>query len=141
VLLLAGCGKKPDSDKGGSEPRNPLLGQPQPGAGGLRRLADRPKVRNDLGQIALDYINYTSATNSPTLEGFKAFIKDQPTFVKALDEGLYVLVVTRNPSSANVLVYEKTPDAEGMHIVAMGDRSVKTMTAQELQQALKNAGG
>jgi hypothetical protein len=143
--LFAGCGKKTTSDSdgsGGGRVHNPLLQQPQPGAGGLRRMADRPKVRNDLSQLALDYINYQSGTNSPTLEGFKAFIKqDAPQLCKALDDGLYVLVVTRNPSSANVLLYEKVPDADGLQIVAMGDRSVKTLTAQELQEALKKPGG
>jgi hypothetical protein len=141
---LAGCGG--DSGKGKDEtPHNPLLGNPQPGAGGLRRVADMPKVRNEVRNVALAYIAFFADHGRyPKTEAeFKTYVKRDPNtrrLSEALEQGVYVVVLTANPSSNAVLVYEKTPDQKGIHFVAMGDASVSAMTTQELEKALQNKG-
>jgi hypothetical protein len=143
ALLAAGCRKnEDDGGSGDGGQRRGWLGQGQPGTMGVRRAADRGQVQHDLSQLALFYLQYVQGPGKPTLEGFKDYIKrDAPNLVQALDQGLYVLIPTKNPNSSTVLAYEKAVDGYGQQLVAMGDRSVKTMTAQELQQALQNPGG
>jgi hypothetical protein len=139
--LLAGCGKKHDDEpKGG--PSNPVLGPPQPGAGGLRRAVDRPKVLNELRQLGTLYKAYSLEPGRHTLQGFKAYIqRDARDLVDRLDKHVYVLLVTDNPSSTNILAYEKAADGSGNHYVAMGDASVPDpMSTQQLEQALQKQG-
>jgi hypothetical protein len=139
AFLLVGCGKK-GSDE--DEPRNPTLGPPERGGKGLKRVIDRPKVRNEVQQLAQLYTGYfADFTHYPkTVDEFKQYIKrDSPRLFEALHSGQYVLVLTNNPSSNAVLVYENDPDDKGTHIVAMGDASVTTYTTQQLKAALKKA--
>src|SRR5438105_264496 len=107
--LLAGCGGGNNADKD-EGPRNPMLGPPERGAGGLRRVGDMPKVRNELRNIAQLYTAYFADRQKyPATEGeFKAYLKRDPNakdLYQALEQGFYVVVPTRNPSSAAVLAY------------------------------------
>jgi hypothetical protein len=142
ALFLLGCGgKKPRKEQPEERPRNPLLGNPQPGAGGIRRAVDRPKVLTDLKTLADLYNAYLTEFGRPpnSVEAFKQYIqRDAGRLAKALEEGAYVLVLVRMPNSNVVLAYEKTADANGFHQVAKGDGSVSPMTSAQLQQALNN---
>ena len=50
---------------------------------------------------------------------------------------MYVLVLTKKPTSTRVLSYEKKPNNQGIHAVVMGDKSATSMTSKELARALK----
>jgi hypothetical protein len=140
VLLLAGCG---DGKKGeqNEQPRNPLLGGPKAGAGGLRRTVDRPKVRNDLDQLYKFYnLFINDLGHAPkTLDEFKEYIKrDAHQLYQRLSEGYYGLVVGTRPAGNSILAYERVPDASGDHIVIRGDHSLDTLKTDALNKALQN---
>jgi hypothetical protein len=144
ATLLAGC-KKTDGDNGGKGDGgggNPLLGQPQPGRSGVLRAVDRPKVQNDLKQIALLYRLYVTDPGKHTEQGFKDYIqRDAQKLVQALDQRIYVLVMPRDLSSANIVAYEKAADGYGRHYAVMGDGSVADpMSTQQLDEQLKKQG-
>ncbi len=155
--LLAGCNKDNNSSTDGARAQgqpNPAVGDPQqpnPADGnaqrpkqpvsGIRRAIDRQKVQNDLKQMALFYANYIAEHGKAPakLEQFKDSIKREGRhLIKALEDGDYVLVLVRSPGAETVLAYEKNPDFQGKHIVAMGDASVQTLTTADLQKKLKN---
>jgi hypothetical protein len=102
--------------------------------------AQNVAAKNDLVQIALFYhLFFADQARFPrTQNEFKAYIKkDAPKLVKALDDGVYVLVLTKGPTSTRVLAYEKKPNNKGIHAVVMGDKSASSMTSKELEKALK----
>jgi hypothetical protein len=140
ILLLAGCGNTKDGDKE-ETPRNPLLGQPQPGAGGLRRVVDRPKVRNDLNQLYTFYDLFVNERgHAPkTLAELKDYIKrDARQLHQALSDGYYGVVVGKRPTGNGVLAYENAPDDIGDHIVIRADHSIDTLKTDALKRALQN---
>jgi hypothetical protein len=105
-----------------------------------------PKVRNELRNIGQLYTAFfTDHQRYPkSVEEFKAYLKRDPgarDLYQALEEGFYVVVPTRNPSSSAILAYEKTPDQKGFHFVVKGDGAVDAMTTKELEKALQNPGG
>jgi hypothetical protein len=140
ALLLGGCGDGKNREKE-EAPRNPLLGAPQPGAGGVRRAIDRPKVQNDLRNVATFYNTFFAemGRGPKTVDEFMQYImRDARQLHQVLSEGYYVLVLVARPGGATILAYEKTPDAQGLQMAVRGDGSVSSMTAQELQKALQN---
>jgi hypothetical protein len=139
-LLLAGCEKKDAGKEEEEKPKNPLLGDPQAGAGGIRRVVDRPKVQNDLRNLATLYQAFETEMNRApkTLDEFKGYIKrDAGQLHQRLSDGYYVLVLVKKPTSNVILAYEKAPDAKGIHMAVRGDGSVTSMNAAELEKALK----
>jgi hypothetical protein len=104
------------------------------------RGKDRQKAQNQLSQIAIFYRLYnTDKGRSPAeLEDFRTYIeRDGPAESQALKDGHYVLVLNSPLGSRDVLAYEKGPDINGKHIVAMGDGHIENLTSEELQAALK----
>jgi hypothetical protein len=140
AFLAAGCGSHKDAGNKEEVPRNPLLGRPEAGAGGIRRTVDRIKVQNDLKQLHTHYATYLTETGRApkSLDEFKEYIKREPgKLYQELSDGYYELHLTRSLSSNVVLANEKAPDAAGLHMVVRGDGSIANMTTAELQKALK----
>jgi hypothetical protein len=140
---MLGCGDKKGAKKKSDDgPKNPLLGRPEPGARGLRRVVDRPKVQNDLKQLYTFYVTYTTEVGRPprTLEDFTAYIRtDSAVLHGALTDRLYELVVDKKVSGNEILLYESAPDASGIHIVLKGDGSFASMNSKDLKHALGKA--
>src|SRR5262249_44872261 len=108
TLLACGCGDetKGRKEKAEEKPRNPLLGNPQPGAGGLRRVADRPKVQNDLRSLGQFYNLYVVEIGRPprtVAELANYFKRESPTLFTALTEGIYVVILDKKVDANGVL--------------------------------------
>jgi hypothetical protein len=111
------------------------------GLGLGRTAAVDVQTKNDLKQIALYYqaFNADHGRYPKALKEFQDYIKrDAPALHKALADGRFVLVPTRNPGSATVLAYEKKPN-KWQHTVVMGDGAATSMGTAKLKQALQNA--
>jgi hypothetical protein len=146
ILVLAGCGRaatEPPApapqgqiNPAGQQPPAPLSQV------GLKRVIDRPAVQNDLRQLALFYKTCEAEFGKVrSVEAFKGYIKrDAPKLVQALTDNVYVVVPNARAASGVVIAYEKTPDAAGQHIVAMGDGVITQMSTQQLQAALQGKG-
>jgi hypothetical protein len=147
VVLLIGCGKKKrsgDDDEG--PPRNPFRVEgSQAGVTGVRRAAARPQVGNDFRQLGIYYKSFLAEFNRApkNLDEFlenEKIKRDAPKIAKALTEGIYVLILLRNPTSNDVLVYERDADGYGMQMVLRGDcQSVTSMNKADLKKILENA--
>ena len=123
ALSLSGCSKTVD---------NP--------AGHVQRGKERLINQNDLGQLALFYINYSIEMNrSPaSLEELKEYMqKEAPKIIQSIEQGHITVVYKAKVSSNVVLAYESKPDLNGNQLAAMGDKSVKQLPAAELQKALQ----
>jgi hypothetical protein len=108
----------------------------------VRAQIQSTRAKNDLGQIALFYHTFLAdMLRAPkTLGEFTTYLKrDAPKLVKALENGTYVLVLVKKPTSNVVLAYVKQADRGKKHVVVRGDKSVTVMTTAELQKALKNS--
>jgi len=143
-LLVLGCGDDKSKKKKSEEPvHNPALGRPQPGAGDLRRVVDKPKVQNHLRSMGQLYQTFLTEYNHPpkSVAEFAEYIKrDDAQLHRLLTEGYYEMTVGKQVPANGILAYEKKPDARGLHTVVRGDGSVATLNGFELKQALQ-AGG
>jgi hypothetical protein len=131
LILATGCPKnKP-------EPTEPGIGAH------VQRGKEKQVSQSELGQLGLYYIQYydSSGQRSPTkLEDLPDLQRDLRHLAEAIRDGTIVVNWgVKDPNSSNVvLAYEKDPDLRGNHVVLKGDRSVVTMTTQELKAALPN---
>jgi hypothetical protein len=121
------------------------------GCGGVRNAAARVQRSNRLKSVALAYINYCddnrgkAPTGAPDLQ---KYVSEFPDVSQALQNGDIVVYwnarvpadMLEQGSSNTVLAYEKDVPAKG-GMVAMGDGSVREMTAAEFQTAPKAAPG
>jgi hypothetical protein len=146
ILILVGCGNAATETTEGAQqgPAQPAGQDPLAPLSkvGVKRIIDRPAVQNDLRQLALFYMAQVADLGRVrTVDAFTGYIKrDAPQLVKALQDNVYVVVPNIRPAAGIVLAYEKTPDAAGQHIVAMGDGMITQMSTRQLQAALAGRG-
>jgi hypothetical protein len=109
--------------------------------GSLRQKISRAGVLNELHQFGIFYRMYNLERNrSPgSLDDMKPYIeRDASRLYQAIKDGFYEVVWNVPELSGNALLaYQKTPDEDGNHQALMGDGSVKKMTENEVQEALK----
>jgi hypothetical protein len=108
----------------------------------------RVSPSNDFQQFYLLYQTYLLDSGRPLakLDDLKAMNLDReaPKIYKAFMEGRYAFNFSagKDLRGSTVLCYEKDVTRKGGSIVVlMGDGSVQTMTAPQLQEALKAGGG
>ncbi|HEY1859299.1 MAG TPA: hypothetical protein VGG61_03040 [Gemmataceae bacterium] len=130
VLVALGCGGS------GSTVPNPT------GKGGLARMIDRSKIREQLRQIGLAY--QLSGDNPPKgPDDLLPNLENNQTFAKLLKDGDVVVIWGVRQSSLpstsqTILAYEKNADEKGERYVLMADcSSVKAMNEQEFKSAPK----
>lgn len=126
---------------------NPLNVQPggAPAQGVLRRGAQRQVNQQLLRNIGQYYVLYrTENGRSPrNLQEFLTYLKSDPNargakMPQALESGWVVMVFSPEPSSNQVLAYEKEAFQQFQNrLVLFGDGSVKLMTEPEFRAALK----
>jgi hypothetical protein len=97
---------------------------------------------NDVREIARIYIAYELSFNKPPSKPedlYDDLVKGGAgKMYSGIKNGTYVVVWNvRNPSSQNVLVYEKNADADGLRWVGRGDGSTEKMNEAQFKQALK----
>jgi hypothetical protein len=112
------------------------------GKGGLARVIDRSKIREQLRQIGLAY--QLSADNPPKgPDDLLPNLENNQTFAKLLKDGDVVVIwgvrVGSVPSSGEtILAYEKNADEKGERYVLMANCStVKALNDQEFKSAPK----
>jgi hypothetical protein len=114
------------------------------GCGGTRSVADAEAQRrkSEFAEIYDMYMSVMKQNGRPPkqLTDFKAFAQISPVGYKALQDGQYVAVWGVSDKGSNtVLAYEKDAPKQG-GAVLMADGNVKSMSADELQAALKTKG-
>jgi hypothetical protein len=110
-------------------------------SGHAKRGMEKPRVQNDLDEIAKFYQLYnTEHGRSPAnWNEFKAYMqKDAPKLVQTVDEGRCEIIWNAKLGSDVVLAYEKEPDLRGTQVVAFGDGHIESMTPAKLQDALQH---
>jgi prepilin-type processing-associated H-X9-DG protein len=141
-LAAVGCAKeKPSPKTANPPPSTPRQAQGDIGdigghiVRGKQKLSDELELKN-IGQL---YIAYNlQRTGRASLKGFEDYIqRDAPKIYQALIEGRYIFIATDNPTSTQVLAYEKDIDLNGNRVVLFGDGHVETMKESALQAALK----
>jgi hypothetical protein len=121
------------------------------GCGGVRNAAARVQRSNRLKAVALAYINYCDDNRGKAPAGaadLQRYVSEFPDVSQALQNGDIVVFwnvrfpddMQQQGTSNTVLAYEKDVPAKG-GMVAMGDGSVREMTAQEFQTAGKATPG
>jgi hypothetical protein len=114
---------------------------------GVQKAAQQQKERNDLKQIALEYLNFIDNNQNPpkTLDEFVAFFEKNygaNPVSSDLKSGKYVIyldvTINKLPDGTGntVLAYESSVPASGGPVV-MADASIRDMTAAEFAAAKK----
>jgi hypothetical protein len=109
-------------------------------SGHAKRGMEKPKVQNDLDEIAKFYLIYnTEHGRSPAnWTEFKAYIqKDAPKLVQAVEQGTCEIIWNAKLGSGVVLAYEKQPDLRGTQVVVFDDGHIESMAPATLQEALQ----
>lgn len=120
------------------------LAVPTLGCGGNKSVGD-PEVQRRKSEFAEIYDMYMASVKKngrppKQVSDLKQFSGIYPVGLKALQDGQYVAVWGVSDKSSNtVLAYEKDAPTQG-GAVLMADGNVKTMSADELQAALKTKG-
>ena len=133
--LLAGCAAR---DSTSPSPPPPADGGSL--SGHAKRGMEKPKVQNDLDEIAKFYQIYnTERGKSPAnWNEFKAYIqKDAPKLVQTVEQGTCEIIWNAKLGSEVVLAYEKEPDLRGTQVVVFGDGHIESMAPAKLQEALQ----
>lgn len=106
-------------------------------------LAQRPGAnvvtKNDLNQLALLYNTYYADDPVPAnVDEIKAKVKKDAPNIYKLIENKDVEVVYHRQIRGDILVaYQKDVGKDGGHLAVFGDRSVKSITKEELAKLLK----
>jgi hypothetical protein len=106
-------------------------------------LAQRPGTnvvtKNDLNQLALLYNTYYADDPVPAnVEDIGARVKkDAPNIYKQIESKAIELVYHRQLRADILVAYAKEPGKDGGHLAVFGDRSVKSITKEELAKLLK----
>jgi hypothetical protein len=106
----------------------------------LRRKVDEATAYNQLYQIARFYIlfhNDNSRAPSSQQELAEYLKRDANKEYNSLTQGLFVVVPNARLATGSVVAHEREPDRAGMVFAAMGDGSVRKLSAAELQGALQ----
>jgi hypothetical protein len=121
------------------------------GCGGVRNAAARVQRSNRLKAVALAYVNYCDDNRGRPPAGaadLQKYVSEFPEVTQALQNGDIVVYwnvrvpgdLIQQGSSNTVLAYEKDVPSKG-GMVALGDGSVREMTAAEFQTAPKATPG
>jgi hypothetical protein len=114
-------------------------------AAGCGKAAEDPKVQRsiaELGEFYEVYMLYAKNNQRPPngASDLKEYQKLYPTGMQAVQKGDFVVVwATPTGSSGTVLAYKKDAPKQG-GAVLMADGTIKTMSAEDLQAALKTKG-
>lgn len=153
AVLLVGC-RKPAAPTPAAVPPAPgpaVAQAPAPHLGGappgkaqtrVREVMDRVQAENQLRQVGLALKLYEGDFNRyPTrLQDFLEYIKrDYHREYESLSTGYFVMTLDPRPTADKVVVYEKDPDLNHMHLALMGDSSVQRMTEDQFQAAVPAA--
>jgi hypothetical protein len=106
-------------------------------------FAQRPGAnvvtKNDLSQLALLYNTYYADDPVPANVGaIKASIKkDAPNIYKLIESKSIEVLYHKQMRGDILLAYQKEVGKDGGHLAVFGDRSVKSLTKEELAKLLK----
>jgi hypothetical protein len=146
LLMLCGCQKPPaPPPQQAKQPvgeNKPILNVDSSPSAAMHFQAGKQVQRNknDFAQLAMFYIQYETENNRAPAnwEEFKAAMgREAPNLVKLVESGDVVINYNVKPSSNTVLVYEKNPNINKIHLTAFGDKRVEQLTPEQLQQALQ----
>jgi hypothetical protein len=152
VGLTPGCKRKTAStsttEETGPKKSIPFTKTYPPKKGGVARTIDLAKVKNDLRQIVLSYLNYMDSTGRPPAKAddLAPYLDNNQRLIKLIKDGDIVVgwrstfgQMTEGTSNT-ILVYEKESDGQGMRVVAMADGEVKTLNEDDFAKAVKAKG-
>ena len=142
-MAASGC-KKPKPQEEEAKPAAP----PPIRKGGLARTIDRTRLANQLKQIGLAYMTFSTEGRAPSkLEEFMPYLENDQAIGQLLREGHVVVFwgarLNNLPqgSSQTILAYEKEPDDQGLRYVLFADTAVTRLGDKEFQAAPKAGQG
>lgn len=106
-------------------------------------FAQRPGAnvvtKNDLAQLALLYNSYYAFDPVPaSADEIKANLKkDAPNIYKQIESKTIEVVYHKRVEANKLVAYQKEAGKDGGHLAVFGDRSVKSVTKEELAKLLK----
>jgi hypothetical protein len=136
--------KPPDKQQPVQQPpAPPPQPHPEQRVAGIANRGQDTEIMNDFRQIGLFY-QQSLLTNPRGPKSSKTFAdeirRDSPRIAQALDNQLYFLLPGVRRGANAIVAYDVPGNTANNHIVLMGDGSVQTMPAQELQQYLQQQG-